>query len=156
MASQMISTLGLMDEEGYGIFMSDPTKSKTMVSTPRGKEPAGSFVTVVFQPHKKGPWLIHPHSDSIIAWHQGPTHTVDVILSDGSYQQVKMGDPVTNRGAKLIHIVPAGSYMAEENMTDSYQLLSYVTAPESQVENYPDKNELLAKFPQHAGVINNY
>jgi uncharacterized protein len=95
------------------------------------------------------------HQDEMWHFYDGCPLRVSSISPHGSLSVVRLGRDV-QAGEVLQAVVPAGHFFgARPSDPDSYSLVGCTVAPGFDFADFelPTRGELVARFPQHAGVI---
>ncbi|MCE2028594.1 cupin domain-containing protein [Sessilibacter corallicola] len=115
-----------------------------------------SIYYLLTQDSAVGHWH-HNKSDIIHYYHLGSPITYYLIHENGELEVVRMGNnPLA--GEQLQLVVKGGTWKASHLETGNYGLISEAVAPGFDFKDMSlgVKQELLAQFPQHADVINQF
>lgn len=95
-------------------------------------------------------------SDELWYYHLGSGFTVHCLSPDGEYYRIKIG-PNHEVGEVFQALVPKGTIFGSTvESENSFSLVSCAVAPGFDFEDFKlySAEELLKKFPDHAGIIN--
>lgn len=128
-------------------------RSPHIVSVPAGQRPA--VTSIYFQLRRadvsRFHRLIH---DEVWCWHEGGSATIHCIAEDGTYSELRVG-PASVDGSDYSAVIPAGCWFGATT-EDDHVMVTAIVAPGFDFADFElaDKEALLAKYGQHADIIN--
>ncbi|VDI12290.1 Hypothetical predicted protein [Mytilus galloprovincialis] len=144
-------------ESGYfkEVWRGERQVTFTQETTHDGKRDVGSSIySLLINPN-----FISWHqvrSDEIYNWHAGGTLKVHLIDKDGNHTCTMLGDGVKNPECVYQSIIPHDTwYSAELTEGSKYVLFGAVVFPGWELKDWTEgnKEELIAKFPQHKDLF---
>lgn len=153
-ADEVIKALGLTGHFEGGYFRETYRPSTRAFHTARG--PRGTMSSIYYMLTADSPvdYFHTKHSTGIQYHHFGDPLTYHLIHPDGRHESIVLG-PDLARGQVPSLAVDGGVWKAAELAAGAWGLVSEVVSPAWEMDDMitVTRAELVAKFPQHAGII---
>lgn len=96
--------------------------------------------------------------DEIWHFYTGTSLTIHIIDKDGDYSAIKLGLNIDDGEMPQVIVKAACFFAVEINDKSLFSLVACTVAPGFEFDDFemPDKNKLLALFPQHRKIIKKY
>ncbi|KAF0312690.1 hypothetical protein FJT64_016586 [Amphibalanus amphitrite] len=138
-------------------MMAGPPHQASVQGTFEGQErPVYSYITSLANPGQKGvaddgPWVKQDACDIIIAYHYGGPMKVHMITSAGLHKEVIIGNPLHEKKAKVVAVVPKKAYFNVESLSEEKaNFHSYISVPawDQTASTHFTNQDMKTKFPQ--------
>lgn len=154
-ARQLIDALGLEPHPEGGYFK-ETFRARQIYETPDGRGPRNASTCIYFllPAGTFSAWHVVRGSDEI--WHHyiGDPVEIHTIDERGEHAVQRLGGDIP-AGDRPQFVVPAGVLQAARPVGDSFALCGCTVAPGFDFEDFsmPARADLLARFPQHAEIL---
>lgn len=162
-ANNLIQSLQLIPhpEGGYfaPVFKSKDTVQSTDPARYKGEiRSAGTSIYYLLQEDDFSAWH---RLDSDEIWHHYKGSPVKIYSIDhfGNLETHLLGDPEKHEGASFQIVIPAGAWFAAKNVKEnSFCLIGCTLSPGFEYKDFHlgNRDELVAKFPQHKNMIEKF
>nr|QCY50173.1 waterborne settlement pheromone-like protein 4 [Amphibalanus improvisus] len=143
-------------------MMAGPPHSSTVKVMFEGEErDTFSYITSLVNPGQKsisddGPWVKQDACDILITHHHGGPMKIHMITPTGIHKEVIVGDPLDEKDAKLIALVPKGVYFIPESLSEERaNFHSYISVPawKQSGSQHFNNHDMEEKFPDFAEMF---